>query len=292
MNQFVKITFWFSLVISMAHATSGVTPLAFGEGSNRRTNGGVNPFPLTHPSRDACGLAKPGGTDSEIGLNPPLAHGKSDLLNNPKIDLQKLNQQLEGGLKGFQNLAKDKGVYDSYARALGFSSVDEAVKARIGKRLRVYRVPLDRIIGYQGNANLAGLLVNDPPTVLVPILIDCTIRSSFIISERDKKKGLRIVGRGPSRFFKDRTPESLDQIDGVVHIPELRLQFLMRKLQPGVILIPIANYPLFKLEKDKEYRAADIFAKLKPLAKKVALAFADGDEEENPSNSGTYQQSQ
>ena len=97
MTQLVTIIFWFSLVIGIAHPTPGATPPAFSEGSSSQTNERVTPFPPTHPGSDVCGLTKPSGTDSEIGLNSPLAHDNSDVFNNSKLDLQKLTPQLERG---------------------------------------------------------------------------------------------------------------------------------------------------------------------------------------------------
>jgi len=295
MSQPIKIAVWFSMAIGMAHANAGATsPTTPGGDSPGSTNELVTPVLPTRPGVAPCVFASPSETYKYVESDPTLLLGSDSAEQKISLDPKTVEQLIKTGIQELQALQKEKvkGNYDSYAKALGFSSADEAAKVQTGKSLRVYRVPLDKLVHYQKSSKSADLFVNESLTVLVPVLVDCKIRSSFVISELDAGKELRIVGRGPSNFLKDRTPESLSTIDGVVKIPELRLQFLARKLQSSVILIPIAHYPLFRFEKDKEYAAPEIFARLQPVAKKVAEAFADGDEDEIIERSSRSKQSQ
>ncbi len=225
---------------------------------------------------------------SEIGEKPPLAAARKPI---PPIAEQLIDSQVTQGLARFHKFLKEPKKYELYSNALGFSSVEKAAHAVKGKPLPVYQIPLDRLINYDPDSNQehpADLLTSNPPTVLVPLVDGQAIPSSLMIVGTGDQA--RIVARGPSKIFKDRTLDGLTHIDGIVKIAELHLHFFMRAEQSDIILIPITDHPFFKLAKDKEYSANKLLAKLKPNALKAAQAFAADNEE--PDSKSTHSQSQ
>jgi hypothetical protein len=223
----------------------------------------------------------------QIVDKPPLDVTRRPI---PPIAEQLIDSQVTRGLARFQKFLKEPKKYELYSKALGFSSVEKAANAAKGKSLAVYQIPLDALINYDpdSKAHPVDLLTSNPPTVLVPLVDGQTIQSSLMIVGTGDQA--RIVARGPSKIFKDRTLDDLTNIDGIVKIAELHLHFFMRTEQSDIILIPIINHPFFKLEKDKEYSANKLLADLKPKALKAAQAFADDNEE--PDSKRSHSQSQ
>lgn len=204
----------------------------------------------------------------------PLKQAENDLTDH----------EIKRGLSTLQELAKDKGKYDQYARSLGFTSAEEALTATPGKILRVYQVSVSELKNFQPSTDPENILDGKLSTVLVPILANGTIRSSFMIAEFDNGKQWRIIGQGSSNILKHTTPTDLTRLDAVVMIPDLRLRFLARRNNGQLILTPIKDYPLFNLKVGVEYPSKEVFTNLQPVADHVARALADSPEDDNRPN--------
>lgn len=230
--------------------------------------------------------------DSGRDTNPGQSSNLGIALPILPIDTRQVRIEVKNGLLALKGLLKDKGKYDPYANVLGFASIDEAAQAQEGKHLPIYQIPLDMLIRYTRNLKPIDFLTSLTPTVLVPLVVDQQIRSSFMIAKLGEAKQVRIIGQGISNILRDKTPRNIADIDGIVTISELRITFLMRRSQTGIILIPVTNYSLFRLEKNKEYAATQVLSELQPIAKKAAKAFADDSEEDiAPAHQHSHQQS-
>lgn len=193
-----------------------------------------------------------------------------------------VNKEIERGIKTLHDLLKDKEKYERYARALGFDSVEEAARATAGRPLPVYRVSILRLGKYQKGTRPEKILDVRPRTLLIPILADGQIRSSFMIAESANSRTARIIGQGASNLLLGRKSEYLATIEAAVLIPDLRLRFLARDADKGFVMIPMKDYPIFELKADTEIPADQLFTKLAPIARRVAQAIADNSEPDEP----------
>lgn len=181
-------------------------------------------------------------------------------------------------------LAKAKVNYESYATALGFTSAKQAAKATAGHPLPLYRVHVLKLADYQEGNSLDAILETRPPIILIPILADGEIRSSFMIMGTADGKSSKIIGQGASNLVVGKKPSDLETVDAAVLIPDLRLRFFARNTEAGFILTPIKDYPLFQLKAGVAIRAEKLFTTLAPIARSRAQAIADSPEPERPRN--------
>jgi hypothetical protein len=217
----------------------------------------------------------------------PVESGAMDKDAGPLAGLLKASNssekdEISRGLNTLHDLAKDKGKYEAYAIALGFTSVAQAARASIGQPLPVYRVHLHPLAAYREGGRPEEILDDQPRTLLIPILADGEIRSSFMVAESDRTKMSRIIGQGSSNLLLNKKPEYLAIIQAAVLIPDLRLRFLARDIAGGFVLIPIKNYPFFELKAGEELPASEVFMKLMPIAKRLAKAIADSPDPDEP----------
>ena len=222
-----------------------------------------------------------------LGLVPSgvMAKDAGSLADSLKGGTSSENDEIKRGLNTLHDLAKDKAKYEAYARALGFTSAEQAARASAGQPLPVYRVHLHPLAAYQEGSRPEEILDDQPRTLLIPILADGEIRSSFMLAEPDSAKMPRIIGQGSSNFLLGKKLEYLATIHAAVSIPDLRLRFLARKVTEGFVLIPIKDYPFFKLKTGEELPAHEVFMKLTPIAKRLAQAIADSPEPDEPRTS-------
>ena len=196
-----------------------------------------------------------------------------------------VTDEIDQGLKTLHDLAKDKGKYEGYARALGFTSAEQAARASAGQSLPVYRVHIHPLASYLEGSRPEEILDDQPRTLLIPILVDGEIRSSFMLAESGSTKMWRIIGQGSSNLLLGKKLEYLATIDAAVLIPDLRLRFFARNGARGFVLVPIKNYPFFDLKAGEELPAREVFMKLAPIAKRLAEVIADSPEPDEPRTS-------
>jgi hypothetical protein len=215
-----------------------------------------------------------------------LLHTQSDAragtLEAPEVSSPAADREIKRGLNTLRELTKDKGKYESYAKSLGFASAEQATRATPGKPIRVFQVRVDRLEIFRESSKPEEILDDQPKSLLVPVLADGEIRSSFMIVESESTKAWRIIGQGSSNLFRGKKPEYIAKIDGVVLIPDLNLRFLARNVAGEFILIPMRDYPLINLKAGTELPYRVVFKKLAPLAKRLAEAQADSPEDESP----------
>lgn len=225
-------------------------------------------------------------------MEPPPNHEDKSLAGLNQDDKSLAEVEIRRGLEVLRAMGQEKAKkFDQYATSLGFSSAAEAVNAKEGTLLRVYRVSLEKLMGFRKDADPKAIFESAPPTVLVPVIVGNKIRSSFMIREHEQGKKWRIVGQGSSNFLEGKSPKSLVRLHGVLMIPELRLRFLIRETKTDLMLIPVANYTLFKLRQGKEYSAGTLFSILQPMAERGANAMSDreieGDDGNTSNQSGS-----
>ena len=202
--------------------------------------------------------------------------------DGPVVSDPAAERELQRGLKTLGDLTKDKGKYESYAKSLGFTSAEQAARATPVKPLKVFRVRIDRLEKFREGDKPKDFLDDRPNTLLIPVTADGEIRSSLMMAESEETKAWRIIGQGSSNLLRDKSMEYIAKIDAVVLIPDLRLRFLARNVAEDIMLIPMRDYPLFKLKGGTELPSAAVFKNLAPVAKRVADALADSSNPDDP----------
>jgi hypothetical protein len=209
------------------------------------------------------------------------------ILSNPAAD-----REIQRGFRTLGDLTKDKGKYENYAKSLGFTSAEQATRATPGKPLKVFWVRVDRLEKFQEGDKPTDFIEDRPNTLLIPVIADGEIRSSLMMAESEETKAWRIIGQGSSNLLRDKSPEYIAKIDAVVLIPDLRLRFLARNVAGDLILIPMRDYPLFKLKGGTELPSAAVFKNLAPFSRRIADGLADSIDESKRGRASQNQQSQ
>ncbi|MEO7860613.1 MAG: hypothetical protein ABIU05_09230, partial [Nitrospirales bacterium] len=152
--------------------------------------------------------------------------------------------------------------------SLGFNSVDEVRSAHLGNPLHLYRVPLDRLKGFQMQDSLEKLLYNTG-ILMYPLLVDTQARSVITVRSSPFGKGWHPTGAGYGEFIhlveKHRTPGA----DIVILVSDLGLKFLATRAEDDFQLIPLSQRTdLEILPGPPALSARETFAKLSLQASK------------------------
>ena len=151
-----------------------------------------------------------------------------------------------------------------YAEALGFHTSSETVVAELGVGLRTYDVSLKQLEKFQAEDDPAALLL-DIHEIIFPLLVEGQPRSSLTIAESEQGKGWRVLKKGRSTLIRLIERYRTSNEDNLVLISSLGLRFLGRRCQVDqneLVLIPLADQPLFHILAGQPVLARDLFLQL------------------------------
>jgi hypothetical protein len=168
-----------------------------------------------------------------------------------------------------QGLAILRVMASENARDLGFTSSAEASRATLGTPLSVYNVELAALREFKPGGDAAALL-KSVPAKLFPVMLEGSVRSAVRVESsgagwdatRVGNAGLATaITRARSAFPKPDDPDT-----ALVQVLALNLVFVGQKGDGGWLLAPVIDDPSVKLKVGTAERAADVLARLAPLA--------------------------
>lgn len=144
--------------------------------------------------------------------------------------------------------------------SLGFDSLDEVLRARLGEPLQVYRVQLDALRAFTENTDPETLLV-DIRRTLYPVKVgDRVATSIFVTGSREgwraSELGNAAVARLVSRYRHGAG-------DFVVHVPAMKSWFVADRVEGKLMLTPVMDDPRTKLRAGETLPADVVFLQLK-----------------------------
>lgn len=164
----------------------------------------------------------------------------------------------QAGLKTMQSLVMTENF-----QGLGFSSVDQVKNAQLGDPLKLYRVPLDALSAYKGDANAFGLL-QDAHKLIYPVTVDQQVVSSLSAAQRDD--GWRASEFGNSALTRALVAHRAGKDDFVVWVPALKIYFTARGEGEKLTLTTIMDDPRFDFKAGQEIPASKVFTVLQKSA--------------------------
>lgn len=157
----------------------------------------------------------------------------------PLIEVDTAERAAQIGLEVLRQIGKEKED-EEYARSLGFNSADEVRHSHLGDPLYLYRVPLERLKGFQKQDSLEKLLYNTE-ILMYPLLVDGQSRSVITVRPDQLGKVWFPTGAGYGEFIrlveKYRTPGA----DIVILVSDLGLKFLATRTEDEFQLIPLSK---------------------------------------------------
>jgi len=162
------------------------------------------------------------------------------------------------GLKLMQSLVMTENF-----QGLGFSSLDQVKNAQLGDPLKLYRVPLDALSAYKGDANAFGLL-QDAHKMIYPVTVDQQVVSSLSATQRDD--GWRANEFGNSALTRALVAHRASKDDFVVWVPALKIYFTARGEGEKLVLTTIMDDRRFDFKAGQDIPASRVFAVLQKSA--------------------------
>jgi hypothetical protein len=162
------------------------------------------------------------------------------------------------GLRVMQSLVRTENF-----QGLGFSSADQVKNAQLGDPLKLYRVPLDALSAYKGDANAFGLL-QDAHKMIYPVTVDQQVVSSLSATQRDD--GWRANEFGNSALTRALVAHRASKDDFVVWVPALKIYFTARGEGEKLVLTTIMDDPRFDFKAGQDIPASRVFAVLQKSA--------------------------
>lgn len=162
----------------------------------------------------------------------------------------------EQALKIFPQLVNQENF-----AALGFRSPEEVQGAELGEPLPLYFVPLDKLQTYEGGQGLERELVVDAQTVVFPVLLNQSPRSSIFV--QGNAQGWLASDFGGATLIRSVSEFRRGGEEFLLQIPALNLYFL-GQFGEELLLTPIAEDPRFQFFPGRTLTADQVFETLKP----------------------------
>ena len=153
------------------------------------------------------------------------------------------------------------------AGELGFASREDVARAALGPPMPVFVVGLDALRAYAAGAD-AKRIVEPVKSVVYPVLVDGEVRSSITVEGQDSGWSMASVGNSAlvMAVAKVRRSISAEKV-AMVRVLALNLVFLGEESATGWRLTPILDDTSVKLRAGVSETAADVFARLAPIAR-------------------------
>jgi hypothetical protein len=175
---------------------------------------------------------------------------------------------------------KVKTEDDEYAKALGFTSAQEAGRATLGLPFTVFMSRLSSLKHFSFGSDLEGFMVNTH-NLIYPLLVDGKPKSSLTVTMDRKSHRWRTTEWGSPKLT-----ELLEGARGmqprsslvVLISPQnpLGLRFIGERKAGELLLTPIADIPKLGLTAKQQRPAREIFLSLVPMANKYTDAQLEG----------------
>jgi hypothetical protein len=168
-----------------------------------------------------------------------------------------------------QGLALLRAMASDNARDLGFASSAEAARATLGAPLSVYSVDLAALGAFKPGDDAAALL-KSVPAAFYTVLLDGSVRSAVRVEKTDAGWNATRIGNAGLATAVARARSALPTPDdpntALVQVLALNLVFVGQKGAGGWLLAPVIDDASVKLKVGSVERAADVLARLAPLA--------------------------
>jgi len=168
-----------------------------------------------------------------------------------------------------QGLAILRAMSSDDSRELGFASSAEAARATVGAPLPVYSVELAALRDFKPG-NDAGALLKAVPAFFYPVLLDGTVRSGVRVENNGSGWDTTRIGNAGLATAVARArlalPKPDDPDTALVQVLALNLVFVGQRSSGDWLLAPVIDDASVKLKVGSAERAADVLARLAPLA--------------------------
>lgn len=168
-----------------------------------------------------------------------------------------------------RGLAILRAMTSDESRELGFTSSAEAARATVGAPLPVYSVELAALRNFK-SGNDAGALLKAVPAFFYPVLLDGTVRSGVRVENNGTGWETTRVGNAGLATAVARAQLALPMPDepetALVQVLALNLVFVGQRNAGEWMLVPVIDDASVKLKAGSAERAADVLARLAPLA--------------------------
>jgi hypothetical protein len=190
----------------------------------------------------------------------------------PQASVEKANEQ---ALRWLENL--QKVITPETYKALGFESVEEAHRAKLGSPLPVFMVRLDRLKEYNKETDPNSLL-DYTHHIIFPVNVGGVQRTGLTLKEKDGQWQLASFGRPSFTKALTRTlqteadsSKSLPESFFVVEIPALHDYFIARRSDNNLLLSMAIGDSSQKLPLISNMNARQVFTTLAPDAREVRM---------------------
>ena len=144
--------------------------------------------------------------------------------------------------------------------SLGFDSLDEVLRARLGEPLQVYRVQLDALRDFTENTDPETLLV-DIRRTLYPVKVGDRVATSIFVT--GSREGWRASEMGNAAVARLISRYRHGAGDFVVHVPAMKSWFVADRVEGKLMLTPVMDDPRTKLRAGETLPADVVFLQLK-----------------------------
>jgi hypothetical protein len=157
---------------------------------------------------------------------------------------------------------------------MGFDDPSEVKNVTLEEPIPVSLVRLDALRQYQTGGDPSQLLT-DTTRLIYPVAVQNQVKSSITVervagewktTSLGRPRLVRQIARFKNEVNAQQNPAQ-DSIN-VVHVAALNLYFLGYRVDGRLMLTPLENYTVFKLDAGAALRADDVFATLAPFARK------------------------
>lgn len=175
---------------------------------------------------------------------------------------------------------KVKAEDDEYAKALGFTSAQEAGRATLGLPFAVFMSRLSSLKHFSSGSDFEDFMVNTR-SLIYPLLVDGKPKSSLTVTMNRNSHRWRTTEWGSPKLIKllEQARSMQPQSSLVVLIsPQnpLGLRFIGDRAGGELLLTPIADIPRLGLTAGQQRPAREIFLSLVPVANKYKDAQMEG----------------
>ena len=168
-----------------------------------------------------------------------------------------------------QGLAILRAMTGDDSRELGFTSSAEAERATIGAPMPVYSVGLTALREFKPGDD-AGALIKAVPAIFYPVLLDGSVRSGVRVENSGAGWEATRVGNAGLATAVARArlglPKPDDSETALVQVLALNLVFVGQRSAGDWLLSPVSDDASVKLKAGSAEKAADVLARLAPLA--------------------------
>ncbi len=168
-----------------------------------------------------------------------------------------------------QGLAVLRGLVGDNTRELGFTSSAEAARATLGAPLSVYSVDLNALRAFKPGDD-AGALLRSVPAKFYPVLLEGSVRSSVRVENTGAGWDAARVGNAglatAITLARRALPRPDDPGTALVQVLALNLLFVGQQAAGDWLLAPVVDDASVKLKVGSAETAADVMARLVPLA--------------------------